>query len=270
MALEPRPPAVAGQFYPGSRRETEAALRRLLAGAVAGERVAGALVPHAGWVYSGPVAAEAYRRIEIPATVVILGPDHSGGSVPFAVWDGGPWESPLGEAAVDDALREAILARAPGARRDGAAHAGEHSIEVQVPFLLARRPDARIVPVALSHAPLDALLAFGAGLAEAIRSTGGGALVLVSSDLDHYRPHDETLRIDAPAVERLGALDPEGLHRAVRDQGIRMCGLHPAVAGLAALKALGATRGELLAHRTSHDAGGDAARTVGYAAVLFR
>lgn len=279
-----RPPAVAGAFYPGSAARVRAALDGLLgAPGPARERVPGALVPHAGWAYSGGVAAEVFRRIEVPASVLLLGPNHTGLGEEISVWSGGPWRTPSGDAAIDEALRDAVLRLAPGATADRAAHEREHSLEVQVPFLLRVRPDVRIVPVVVAPLPVSRLVAFGKGLAEALKAANAGdprppgpagvpgpSLVLISSDMDHFHSHEEVLRIDAPALARLEALDPEGLLEAVEKDDIGMCGVHPAVAGMAALRALGATRGEVLAHKTSHDAGADADRTVGYAAVLFR
>ncbi|MEK7269767.1 MAG: AmmeMemoRadiSam system protein B [Planctomycetota bacterium] len=273
-----RPPAVAGAFYPGTAARVRSALDGLLgSGAPTRERVPGALVPHAGWAYSGAVAAEVYRRIEIPATVLLLGPNHTGLGAEISVWSGDAWRTPAGDAAIDEDLRDAILRLAPGAEADRGAHEREHSLEVQVPFLLRIRPDVRIVPVAIAPAPAARLVSLGEGLAKALKAANAGdphppgpALILISSDMDHFHSHEEVLRIDAPALSRLEALDPVGLLEACERDDIGMCGVHPAVAGMSALRALGATRGEILAHKTSRDAGGDADRTVGYAAVLFR
>lgn len=258
-----RAPAVAGTFYAGNavdlRRQVEAALPP---GPPPG-RAWAVVVPHAGFMYSGAVAGAVYARVEVPRDVVLLCFNHRGRGADVAVWSEGAWRTPLGEVPVAEALGRDVLRLCPKAVADETGHLGEHSGEVQLPFLQARRPDVRILPVALSTDDFDALRAFGASLAR----LPGDFLVVASTDLNHYEDQATTLRKDAEVIRALEALDADALRAAVRG-GVSMCGYAPAAAACAYARAKGAARAVTVKHATSGDVSGDLDRVVGYVGMI--
>jgi AmmeMemoRadiSam system protein B len=261
-----REPAVAGRFYPRDPARLAADVAALLPAAEAAPAL-GALLPHAGYVYSGAVAGATYARIAVPQRAVVLCPNHTGRGARVALWPEGSWRTPLGAVALDAPLTDA-LRTAPGVSEDRAAHALEHALEVQLPFLQARRPDVAIAALCLAHLPVDACRALGEAMAAALRERP--ALVVASSDMSHYLPAEEARRLDHRALERVLALDPEGLHATVEREDISMCGVIPATVMLFAARALGARTAELVRYAHSGEVNGDLARVVGYAGVVVR
>lgn len=263
-----REPAVAGRFYPGAPDELRDEVERLLAsaGRSAGPAVA-AMAPHAGYVFSGPVAAEVFASIQVPDTVILLGPNHTGLGPRVSVYGGRAWRMPWGEVPVATELARELADRLPGAQADADAHLREHAIEVELPFLCARRPDVEIVPVVLADLSETEALELGRALFEIIGDRD--LLVVASSDMSHYLPEDEARRVDRVALEPLLAFDAAGLYRTVRDHRITMCGVLPATAMLAYAERAGARDPELLGYATSADASGDTSRVVGYAGVIL-
>jgi AmmeMemoRadiSam system protein B len=289
MSGDPRGAAVAGTFYPAEADRLGRVVDELLADAadvprpdgVDPEAVLGLLVPHAGLVYSGAIAARSWALAgEIgPTTIVLAGTDHQAWADGVGVWTGGPWQSPLGEIQIDDALAAAIVALGPPFAPDDAAHLTEHSLEVQLPLIARVCPSARIVPLAVSprlakHAAAGVMLG---GLLAARRAMGENVLLVASSDMAHYPPARICEETDAELLEPLLRLDGEALRaaeEAVLEANRRglvcgLCGIDPVRVALAALTEMGAKRGILLGAATSADAGGDPRRTVGYAAAAF-
>ena len=268
-----RPPAVAGRFYPGDAGELAREVQEhLAAGRAAGGEPAPALAlvaPHAGYMYSGPVAGQVFARVAVPARVVVMGPNHTGRGERVSVVPAGAFEVPGGAVPVDEELAAAILDAVPGARPDADAHRMEHSVEVEVPFLRALQPAVRFVPMVLSSLSEREAIAVGEGLARAVAAVGGQVLVVASSDMSHYLPDAEARRVDRIALDALLTGDPATLHRTVRERDISMCGVIPTTAMLAYARAAGARRPpELVAYATSGDASGDFSRVVGYAGVV--
>ena len=261
----------AGDWYPGSA-ET---LRREVEGYIgAGGEPAPALglvAPHAGYVYSGAVAGKGYAAVEVTPSVIVLAPPHRRAGAAVSVWSGGAWRTPLGEVPIDERLRDVVLERCDAAELDDAAHIDEHSLELQLPFLQVRRADVRIVPVAVAAHDPRALASLGAACAEAARAApGGSALIVASSDMNHFESEAVAKRKDGLALERARELDAEGMLEVVRREGLSMCGVAPAAAMLFAAKELGGREAEVIAYGTSADVTGDTARVVGYAAVVAR
>lgn len=263
-----RSPAVAGQFYPDRQDVLDKALDRLIP-PVGHKRAAfGIISPHAGYIYSGGVAGKCFASVQITPELVILGPNHHGIGKQLAIYHRGSWQTPLGAVPIAETLAEAILAACPMTTADTDAHRFEHSLEVQVPFLQKLAASPAIVPICVGRVPLDQLLAFGDGLAAALSGLDPLPLIIASSDMTHYESGDEARRKDRLALERVLALDPEGLYRVVRDHHISMCGVLPAVIMLRAAKALGATGAEVVAYANSGDVTGDQREVVGYAGVI--
>jgi AmmeMemoRadiSam system protein B len=217
-------------------------------------------------VYSGAIAGAVYARVAVPRRVIVLGPNHTGLGQPAALWPtGGGWRTPLGTVPVSGPLTEA-LAACPLVEEDRLAHLREHSLEVQVPFLAAARSDLELAALCLGPLGVGECAEVGRTVAEAARAHG--ALVVASSDMSHYIPATEAREKDRLAIERILALDPEGLHRTVRQEGITMCGVIPATVMLFAARALGATRAELVRYGNSGEVNGDTRQVVGYAGMV--
>jgi MEMO1 family protein len=272
-AADVRFPAVAGQFYPADPETLTRDLATYLAPvATEAEKfhdAIGCVVPHAGYMYSGHVAGAVYRRLPARSSYIILGPNHYGRGVPLAVMSHGTWRTPLGDVAIDQTLARSVCQACHLIEEDARAHEEEHSLEVQVPFLEASGEPFSMVPIAVgagSYAPLEAL---GRGLAQAVRQAQQRVLIVASSDMNHYEPDGITRVKDRQAIERILALDPQGLYSVRRRENISMCGYGPVIALLTAAKELGATRAELVRYATSADAGGSRERVVGYAGVVI-
>ncbi len=263
-----RTPAVAGTFYAGTERLREQ-VKILLPEGVRRQHVVGAVAPHAGFLYSGRVAGAVYARIEPPATLVILGPNHTGMGAEAAIMTEGTWATPLGEVRIDRALARAMLDASRTLEEDPLAHRDEHSIEVQLPFVQVLMPGAEFVPICLMSQDLAVCQEVGRAVAQAVRQVGRAAVIVASTDMSHYVPKEVAERKDRQAIAAIEALDPEGLFAVVRRERISMCGFHPTAAAMVAAKALGAARGHLVQYATSGDVSGDYQQVVGYAGLLM-
>lgn len=271
-----RPPAVAGRFYPGdgaalSRQVAEFLARGApAAGADRPSPALGVMAPHAGYMYSGEVAGRVFADVDVPERIVVLGPNHTGLGRRIAVVGAGSFRLPGAEVPIDEELAAAVLAEVPGAEVDHEAHRFEHAIEVELPFLRARRPDLRIVPVVLAGLAEADALGVGEGLHRAAQRVGASVLVVASSDMSHYLSDREARRVDHQALAPLLAFDPPGLYRTVRENDISMCGFIPATAMLTYARLAGAQAPSLVGYATSGDTSGDKTRVVGYAGVVVR
>lgn len=273
MAADTRRPAVAGMFYP---REPSA-LRDMVDGFLAAVEgtpapAVGAIVPHAGLVYSGQCAAHVLARIALPPVVAVLAPNHTGhSSAPggVSVWPRGAFATPLGEVPVAEALADALLTRCHLAAADHIAHGGEHAIEVELPFLQALRSDVAILPIVLSWDDWRRAEQLAAALAELARQWPQPVLLLASSDMTHYEPAGRAREKDQVALEAIGRLDGAALLEACRREHITMCGRAPAAVVVEACRLLGATTGTVVDYRHSGDVTGDDSSVVAYAGVIL-
>ena len=262
-----RSAVVAGQFYPGRKEALLQTVDALMASADLEKPAIALMSPHAGYVYSGGVAGRTFSGVKIPAEVIILGPNHHGRGHMAAVYASGAWETPMGQVKIAAGLAGRILAECPMTAEDTVAHRFEHSLEVQVPFLQFRAPETSIVPVCIGHMPLAMLLQLGDGLARAILSSKTTPLIVASTDMTHYECGSTARKKDFMALDRVLALDPEGLFKVVQENRISMCGVLPTVVMLQAAIALGAHDAELIAYSNSGDVTGDQSEVVGYAGV---
>lgn len=265
-----RTPIVAGQFYPGSAATLSKAVAGYLASAVdkGTGRAILAMVPHAGYVYSGAVCGKTLGAADLAETILLLGPNHTGRGKRLAVWPDGAWSVPGCELAVDAETAKALIEADPRLAADYAAHLGEHSLEVILPFLCAKNPKTRIIPLCVSERDPATLASVGAGVARTLKERGAPFSILVSSDMSHYISHDAAKKLDAMALERILALDPDGLYQTVGERGISMCGVLPMTLGLHIAIGLGATSAEIIAYATSGETSGDFSQVVGYAGAL--
>jgi MEMO1 family protein len=263
-----RRPFVAGQFYPGRPGELREALERMTDREAARAEAIAVVSPHAGYVYSGDVAGAVFSSVVVPETVIILGPGHRPIRPVLAVQSEGSWETPLGVVPIESGLANALLDACPPCRSDAKAHEQEHSLEVQVPFLQHFSPQLSIVPVCVSYAASFAdLHSLGTAMAGAVRGFERPVLIVASTDMSHYVSRAEAKEKDGRAIDRILALDAEGLFRTVVEEEISMCGFQPVTAAIVAARALGAAEAELVRYATSGDVTGDDRSVVGYAGL---
>jgi MEMO1 family protein len=264
--------AVAGSWYPGRPEVLAAEVDRYLS-AVSGtppaESVVGLVAPHAGLMYSGPVAAWAYRAVQGGSydVAVIVGPSHRAGFDGVAVYPRGAFDTPLGEVPIAEDVAAAILAATPVAREDMAVHGAEHSLEMQLPFLRRVLPTTPVVPIMMGYQLAETILALGEGLAAAL--AGRRALLIASSDLSHYLDARAAAAMDRTVVECVQRFDPDGLLRTLHGQPDHACGGGPIVSVMRAARALGAREARVLRYADSGDVSGDKSAVVGYMAAAF-
>jgi len=268
-----RPPAVAGSFYPGDAGEVQRMVDGFFAEAAAQlppEAWPGVMVPHAGWVYSGRLAAAVFRRVTIPGRAIILCPRHCPQGASWAVAPHRRWLFPGGELASDPDLAVRLANAVTGLKLDAVAHHEEHAIEVQLPFLARLAPQVRVVGITVADGSLPELLRFGAELAGVLGDMPERPLLIVSSDMNHFADDTETRRIDRLALDAIANLDPARVYETVRRNHISMCGMGPCVIVMETLRQLQCLhRCELVGYATSAEAGGSTDRVVGYAGLLF-
>jgi AmmeMemoRadiSam system protein B/AmmeMemoRadiSam system protein A len=265
-----RPPGVAGRFYPDNPEELARLVDQYLAGDHKAEPWSAALVPHAGLVYSGRIAADVLKHIAIPKTVLVLGPKHTPLGMDWAVAPQRTWLMPGFSVESDMKLARQLTQAISGLELDALAHQNEHAIEVELPFLARLAPESRVVGIAIGHGDFDSCCRFAEGLASVLRERDDRSLLLISSDMNHFATDAENRRLDEAAMVALESLDPQELYETVTGNGITMCGLLPAVIVLQTLRLLGGLRrSERVGYATTADVTGDKGRVVGYAGMVF-
>ncbi len=264
-----REPAVAHQFYPGDPTTLQHTLDGLIPAITAKQKALAVISPHAGYIYSGAVAGETFAAVEIPQDIVVMGPNHHGYGAPVALMNKGAWNMPLGEVKINSVLAHSLLAQTTLIETDTLAHRFEHSLEVQVPFLQYFRPDLTLTPMVISHLSFKSCRIVGEALAAAIEQYGKTVLIVASSDMTHYESRESATAKDSLAIQRIEALDPEGLYNTVLGNRITMCGIMPTTIALIAALRLGATQARLVRYTDSGEASGDTNQVVGYAGFVI-
>ena len=266
-----RNPVVAGQFYPSSAAGLKKQIERFIPQKTEQRDVIACIMPHAGYIYSGGVAAEVAASIRVKDNVILLGPNHTGYGKQYSIMTGGAWKTPFGDVPVNAELARAILSRSSHLEEDTLAHDYEHSLEVELPFLQYFKKDFSIVPVSVMADDPVVLGVMGDELAEAIkeRKEQGSTLIVASSDMTHYETQESAQGKDKEAIQAILELDEQKLAHNVRRLGITMCGFAPVVIMLRAAKGLGAKQAKLIKYQTSGDVSGDYTNVVGYAGVVI-
>ncbi len=264
-----REPAVAGQFYGSEPEKLSAELDDLIPVRGSGSFFYGALVPHAGYMYSGKTAGAVYAKIALPPAVILLGPNHTGMGSPGAVWARGAWKTPLGDVGVDSFLAGKLIDDSFLFREDYDAHLTEHSLEVQLPFLKYLRNDIKIVPISLGAFSYGDCERAAESISSVLSENPMRAAVIASSDMSHYEPEKTARKKDSAAIDAMLAMDARSLYDSVRNQNISMCGYIPAVILIQAVKTLGSSKAELIEYTTSARASGDFSSVVGYCGMVF-
>lgn len=268
-----RHPVVAGRFYPGDTKALADEVNRLVSGGIRGgprEKAAAIIAPHAGYMYSGAVTGHIYSSVEIPDTVVVIGPNHTGLGKRVALMTDGAWVTPLGSIEVDSAFADALLKSSRLITADRQAHESEHSIEVQLPFIQSINKGALIVPLTVMSASARECLELGKAIADTIKGLGRDVLIVASSDMNHYESDAVTRRKDKEAIAEVLKLDADGLLAVTSKKDITMCGVIPAAIAINAARLLGATSARVVDYATSGDVSKDYAQVVGYAGILIK
>lgn len=265
-----RQPAVAGSFYPGNAIQLLASIEGYTTIVTEKQSVLGVVSPHAGYQYSGRVAGELYSRITIPDTVVIIAPNHTGYGVPYSLWPGGSWHTPLGNVEVHEEIVAELARSCDILEKDREAHLYEHAAEVQIPFLQHFNPSVKIVVMVISSHNISDLRYIGMSLSRVLQRLSPHSLVVASSDMTHYEPQVDANKKDKIAINEILSLNEDDLYNKVHALGITMCGICPAFIMLVCSKARGATKAELVRYETSGDTTGDYNAVVGYAGIIIR
>ena len=276
--MKVRKPVVSGTFYAGTATELEEQIEwcyqhELGPGIVpqvndAGHReIIAIVVPHAGYYYSGPVAAHAYKELAndgIFDTAVILGPNHTGYGAAVSLWTENAWKTPFGEVKINKELAHKLLGGV--IEVDEAAHMYEHSVEVQLPWLQHLYKDIKIVPTGMLAQDIETARAVG----KAISKVANNIIIIASSDFTHYEPHPIATEKDNSMIEAIINLDEEELYKRRELLNCTMCGFGPVAAAIVAAKEMGAKEASLLKYATSGDTSGDFSRVVGYGSIVVR
>ena len=259
---------VAGAFYEGKKGRLEEQLRDCFSGIPRTENKAiiGAVVPHAGYMYSGGVAASVYAQLPKADTFVILGTNHQGiGS--FIAVSKDAWATPLGTVEPDEAFIDAVPKRIIDV--DETAHSYEHSIEVQLPFLqFIFSITFRIVPISIGLTDADTAIEVGDDLADTIAAINKKVVLLASSDFTHYEPDHLARSKDEYVIEAIKELDVAKFYKRVYERNVTACGIAPIAVMMHAAKKLGATEGRVTKYATSGDIIGDRSSVVGYGGII--
>lgn len=263
-----RYPAVAGQFYPAKSSELTASLNQYLQTSTQKTKAIGIVVPHAGYIYSGAVAGKVYSTIQIPNKALVLCPNHTGLGAKASIMDSGAWQLPNGNISIDETLATALMKECSFLTKDHLAHLREHSLEVQLPFLLHLNPHIQFVPITLSHLKLAECETMGAAIAKVAQNLSEPVLIVASSDMNHYEEHELTLQKDQLAIDAVLEKDPAKLYQTVHTHHISMCGIIPTTVMLYATNRLGAKKATLVDHQTSGSVSGDYESVVGYAGII--
>lgn len=276
--MEVRKPAVSGMFYAGTAKELERQIEwcykhELGPGAIPQvnskgiREIVAIVVPHAGYYYSGPIAAHAYSKLAedgIFDTAVILGPNHTGYGYPVSLWAGVSWNTPLGEVEINKELTQRLLGDV--LKVDETAHIHEHSVEVQLPWLQHLYKKVKIIPISMLAQDIETARAVG----KAISQAGDNLIIIASSDFTHYEPHSVAVEKDASVIEAIVTLDEEELYKRCKNLNCTMCGYGPVASAIVAAKEMKAQKVGLLKYATSGDTSGDFSQVVGYSSIVIR
>lgn len=280
--LRSRAPAVSGIFYPSDPIELRKAIeqsfldRNFGPGTVSPAhkygKIFGMVSPHAGYAYSGSVAANGYQQIFSMdhETIIIAGPNHYGIGSGVATMREALWKTPMGGVEVNTEFVDRI-SKDSVIDVDDFSHSRDHCLEVQLPFLqfIKKNDSFRIVPVILMWQDIDTAKDVGKIISQAIKSEGTKALVIASSDFTHYEPNEEAHRKDRELINAILSLDVSSFYEILERFDISACGYGAIASAMITVKELGATRGELLRYATSGDVTGDTNSVVGYASIIF-
>ena len=268
-----RLPAVAGRFYSSDSNslieEVKLHIKQSPEKKPAEKiHAIGVVSPHAGFTYSGDVAGAVYSQIEIPDTIILMGPNHTGLGERISIMTEGTWSMPQGDVKIDSQLANDICQKSLLAKKDSQAHKKEHSLETQLPFLQFYRDEFKIIPICMMRLRLDECEEIGRVIVKAVEQAGRSVLIVASSDMTHYETHEMTSKKDRNAINQILKLDAKGLYNTVYDNNISMCGVTPAAVMLMCANKMAAKEARLAKYMTSGEVNGDMNHVVGYAGLI--
>lgn len=264
--MDKRMPAVCGQFYPGDKKQLQEKISGLFKGVESSDKASEAIVPHAGYVYSGRTAAKAIALMKKSERFVILSPNHTGIGCEIALSESDSWVTPLGSLKVDKKLSKSIEQKGL-AEFDESAHIAEHSIEVILPFLQYRFGAISIVPITIATAEFDRLVEFGNVLAENAEKSNFN--VIASSDFSHFIPEKSAKERDSLAIDIIKKISPREFYDLVTSKNLSICGISPITVLLQYCRRIGRKKAMLIEYTTSASFSKDYASVVGYAGIVF-
>lgn len=266
-----RNPIAANRFYPGNPAKLQEEVQHWLNSAPGGEKPGrpwALMLPHAGYIFCGSIMGKTLAGQTLPSRLIILCPNHTGRGAMLSIWPEGEWLTPLGAVPVNLRLANEILEASPLFQADTMAHAGEHSIEVILPFLQERVPDLSIVPICVGTQNPQILRQAARALASVLKQPQNQDCgMIISSDMNHYEDEQTTIKKDEDALRAALAANPDELLKTVRAERISMCGAGPMALALYTANDLGKVSVEFAGHDTSGKASGDFEHVVGYAGL---
>ncbi len=277
--MQVRTPAVAGMFYPKSKQELKISIRDCflhkfgpgkLSPSIVNKKIIGIISPHAGYEYSGPIAAHAYHVIssQTPELVIIIGPNHWGIGRDVATMKEGIWKTPLGDVEVDSQSATEIAKISKTIELDYFAHTRDHCLEVQIPMLQEIFSHKfKILPIILIDQNKDTSIEIGKAMAKIAKSKN--TMIIGSSDFTHYEPNEYAHKQDESLINSIISLDVEEFYKTLQEKQVSACGYGAIASTMIACKELGATKATLLRYATSGDITGDKSSVVGYASIVF-
>ena len=277
--MEVRTPAVSGTFYPDDQQELKSLIHNCFMHTIgpgkmpptgSDQKIHGVICPHAGFVYSGPVACHSFYSISLSTSklAIITGPNHYGIGQSIASMRDASWKTPLGVMEVDSESALELRNGLDILELDSFSHSKEHSIEVQVPMLQETfSHEMKILPVSLINQELQTATKVGSAIAKIAQKKG--ALLIGSSDFTHYEENEFAHRQDLALIEPILNLDVDEFYKILYERKVTACGFGAIASTMTACKELGATKGKLLKYATSGDVSGDKSSVVGYASIIF-
>jgi len=263
-----RKTCVAGYFYPKQKESLLEMIKGFANPDMKKKKALCAIVPHAGYQYSGIVAGAVYSSIRIPDKLVLLGPSHRTMNSNFAIIREGEWETPFGNIPIDTKLADQIISRTKLVSEGKDAHRMEHSLEVQLPFIHYFNPDCSIVPLLATYfASYNDLEELGKSISSSIKAVDEDVLIIASTDMSHQVSQETAKEKDFLAIDKILKLDPRGLYDVVKNQKISMCGFQATTAALVSARESGVKEAELIKYQTSGDVTEDYNNVVGYAGI---
>ena len=273
-----RQAVVAGHFYPGDKTTLQGMLKDFIVPMTKIKNSFAVIAPHAGYIYSGKTAGKVYSSVDIPDTVIIMSPNHTGLGHPISLHPAETWSTPLGNVQVDLDILDKIKKKIPQAELDPNAQLREHALEVHIPFLQTLNPNVKIVPITLSGLPFDTINKLGVALAEIImdieRTDGYRPLIVASSDMTHFEDAEAAKIKDMQAIDKIKQLDTKGFLHIIEKENITLCGLYPISVAIEALlhyskmKKLTA-KIDLIDYTNSGQVTGDMNEVVAYAGIVM-
>ena len=279
--LNLRKPAVAGSFYDGDSKSLNIQIENCFSHKIGpGEiplispkgqnNIVGLISPHAGYIYSGPVAANGFYKIALdgkPGTIIILGPNHRGFGEEVSIMAEGKWKTPLGELEINTDIAEDILRNSKIIKNDKKAHQYEHSIEVQLPFIqYIFGNNIKFVPICMTRQDINTDIEIARSICSS--AVDKNILIIASSDFTHYETQEYAENVDKQAINAILEFNPKKLYDMIYHQNLTMCGPGPITVMLLACETLGAKKAELLKYATSGDVSGMYDQVVGYASLI--